>query len=78
MVLFMTASAIVLCGTTTLDTLVKWIHLPAQKATIHLVTTVLATSKNALFQVITTMLTTGRPTDDQHFDYCPSANEVDT
>ena len=40
-----------------------------QKATIHQVTTMLATSKNVLFPGHSHLLTTD--TDD--FDYCPSA-----
>ena len=41
-------------------------------ATIHQVTIMLATSKNVLFPGHNHLLTTG--TDDQTFDYCPSAS----
>ena len=46
----------------------------AHKATIHQVTTMLATSKNVPFPDYNHLLTTGLMT--QHFDYRPSASEI--
>ena len=58
-------------------------HLPtlvtAQKATIHQVTTMLATSKNVIFPGHNHLLPTGSSPIlmTQYFDYCPSAGKGD-
>ena len=49
-------------------------YITAYKATIHQVTTMLATSKMFYFQVITTMLTTG--TDDPTLYLSPEHQRV--